>query len=169
MSDRFLFWAPTLIWATTWHAILYQLGEVSVLHSIGIRFGLASLLLFAIAAWRGDVIRQPLALHGWLILTGVVQYGFNYLGTYQAEKHLASGLLAVLFSYIVKYQYHTGYRASLVHQRSGTILNLIHRTVTGYERRVLCQPDDVTVFKHILHKIGGVFLTERVNGVINFI
>ncbi len=101
MSDRFLFWAPTLIWATTWHAILYQLGEVSVLHSIGIRFGLASLMLFAIAAWRGDAIRQPVALHGWLILTGVIQYGFNYLGTYQAEKHLASGLLAVLFSLMI--------------------------------------------------------------------
>jgi len=101
MSDRFLFWAPTLIWATTWHAILYQLGDVSVLHSIGIRFGLASLMLFAIACWRGDAIRQPLALHGWLILTGVVQYGFNYLGTYQAEKHLASGLLAVLFSLMI--------------------------------------------------------------------
>ena len=101
MSDRFLFWAPTLIWATTWHAILYQLGEVSVVHSIGLRFGLASLMLFAIAAWRGDAIRQPLALHGWLMLTGVVQYGVNYLGTYQAEKHLASGLLAVLFSLMI--------------------------------------------------------------------
>lgn len=101
MSDRFLFWAPTLIWATTWHAILYQLGSVSVLHSIGMRFGLASLMLFAIAAWRGDAIRQPLALHGWLVLTGVVQYGVNYLGTYQAEQHLASGLLAVLFSLMI--------------------------------------------------------------------
>jgi hypothetical protein len=30
VSDRFLFWVPTLIWATTWYAILYQLGEVSV-------------------------------------------------------------------------------------------------------------------------------------------
>lgn len=101
MSDRFLFWAPTLIWATTWHAILYQLGDVSVLHSIGMRFGLASLMLFAIAHWRGDAIRQPLALHGWLVLTGIVQYGVNYLGTYQAEKHLASGLLAVLFSLMI--------------------------------------------------------------------
>lgn len=101
MSDRFLFWVPTLIWATTWHAILYQLGEVPVLYSIAMRFGLASLLLFAIAGWRGDAIAQPRALHGWLFLTGVVQYGFNYFGTYQAEKHLASGLLAVLFSLMI--------------------------------------------------------------------
>lgn len=101
MSDRFLFWGPTLIWATTWHAILYQLGEVPVLYSISMRFGLASLLLFAIARWRGDRIVQPARLHGWLLLTGVVQYGLNYLGTYQAEQYLASGLVAVLFTLMI--------------------------------------------------------------------
>lgn len=101
MSDRFLFWAPTLIWATTWHVILYQLGEVAVLHSVALRFGLASLLLFAFARWRGESLAFSRRQHGWLLLTGAVQYGFNYMGTYEAEKHLASGLLAVLFSLMI--------------------------------------------------------------------
>ena len=98
MSDRFLFWAPTLIWATTWHAILYQLGDVSALHSIAMRFGLASVLLFILASVRGESIVVAPRLHLWLACTGVIQYGLNYLGTYEAERHIASGLVAVLFS-----------------------------------------------------------------------
>ncbi len=101
MSDRFLFWVPTLIWATTWHAILYQLGDVAVLHSVALRFGLASLMLFAIAVWRGESLAFSPRVHGWLLLTGAVQYGFNYICTYQAEEHLASGLMAVLFSLMI--------------------------------------------------------------------
>ena len=101
MSDRFLFWAPTLIWATTWHVILYQLGEVAVLHSVALRFGLASVMLFSIARWRGESLAFSPAQHGWLLLTGAVQYGFNYMGTYEAEKHLPSGLMAVLFSLMI--------------------------------------------------------------------
>ncbi|MGI9132327.1 MAG: EamA family transporter, partial [Rhodoferax sp.] len=98
MSDRFLFWVPTLIWATTWHVILYQLGEVSALHSVALRFALASAVLFGIARWRAELGKLPLRWHGWLALTGATQYGLNYWGTYEAEKHLASGLVAVLFS-----------------------------------------------------------------------
>jgi len=98
MSDRFLFWAPTLIWATTWHVILYQLGETAALHSVAMRFGLASVLLFGIARWRGETLLAPRAFHGTLFLTGAVQYGVNYWCTYESEKYLASGLVAVLFS-----------------------------------------------------------------------
>jgi drug/metabolite transporter (DMT)-like permease len=101
VSDRFLFWVPTLIWATTWHAILYQLGEVSVLHSVALRFGLASIILFAIARWRGESVAFSAGLHGWLLLTGAVQYGLSYMATYEAEKTLASGLLAVLYSLMI--------------------------------------------------------------------
>ena len=101
MSDRFLFWLPTLIWATTWHAIMYQLGDVAVLHSVAMRFGLASIILFAIARWRSESLAFSPGQHGWLLLTGAAQYGFNYMGTYEAEKHLASGLLAVLFSLMI--------------------------------------------------------------------
>jgi len=101
MSDRFLFWAPTLIWATTWHAILYQLGETPALYSVALRFGLASLLLFLIARWRGESVATQPRMHGWLLLTGAVQYGLNYLCTYEAEKYLPSGLVAVLFSLMI--------------------------------------------------------------------
>ena len=101
MSDRFLFWAPTLIWATTWHVILYQLGDVPVMYSVAMRFGLASAILFAVALWRGESLRVSKGLHLWLLLTGALQYGLNYAGTYEAERYMASGLLAVLFSLMI--------------------------------------------------------------------
>ena len=101
MSDRFLFWAPTLIWATTWHVILYEIGDVPALYSVGIRFGIASVLLFALSKWRGESLRVANNVHPWLILTGALQYGLNYVATYEAERYLTSGLVAVLFSLMV--------------------------------------------------------------------
>lgn len=101
MSDRFLFWGPALIWATTWHVILYQFGNVSALNSVAYRFILASAILFVIARWRGDSLAVSLRLHPWMALTGALQYGVGYVGTYEAERHLASGLVAVLFSLMI--------------------------------------------------------------------
>jgi len=100
-SPRLLFWIPTLIWASTWHVILYQLDGVPALNSVAWRFALASLLLFALAAARGEPWRIPLRWHGWLALTGVVQYSINYWSVYEAERHIPSGLVAVLFSLMV--------------------------------------------------------------------
>ena len=101
MPDALLFWVPTLIWATTWHALTYQTGVVPITHSIAYRFGLASLMFFAYALAK----REKLAL-GWhwqrqLMVVGVVQFGLNYWCTYEASKVITSGLLAVLFSLMV--------------------------------------------------------------------
>lgn len=100
-SPRLLFWGPTLIWASTWHVILYQLGTVPVLNSVAWRFLLASVGLFALAVWRGDAWRVPARMHPWLVLTGGVQYGLNYWSVYEAERHIPSGLVAVLFALMV--------------------------------------------------------------------
>ncbi len=100
-SPRLLFWGPTLIWASTWHVILYQLAEVPAINAVAWRFLLASALLFALAAWRGEAWRLPAPLQPWLLLTGTVQFGLNYWGVYEAERYLPSGLVAVLFSLMV--------------------------------------------------------------------
>ena len=100
-SPRLLFWGPTLIWASTWHVILYQLAEVPALHAVAWRFALAALLMFAVAAWRRESWRLPASTHPWLALIGVVQFGLNYWGVYEAEHHIPSGLVAVLFSLMV--------------------------------------------------------------------
>lgn len=100
-SPRLLFWGPTLIWASTWHVILYQLAEVPAINAVAWRFLLAAVLLFVLAAWRGESWRLPVRLQPWLMLTGVVQFGLNYWGVYEAERHVPSGLVAVLFSLMV--------------------------------------------------------------------
>lgn len=92
---------PTLIWASTWHVILYQLAEVAPLNSVAWRFGLAGVVLLALAAARGEHWLLAPRWHGWLVATGVVQYSLNYWAVYEAERHVPSGLVAVLFSLMV--------------------------------------------------------------------
>ncbi len=101
-TSRWLFWGPTLIWASTWHVILFQLDAgVPVLNSVAWRFALAALLLLAFARWRGDSLRLPLSAHGLMLATGIVQYSGNYFSVYEAERHIPSGLVAVLFCLMV--------------------------------------------------------------------
>jgi drug/metabolite transporter (DMT)-like permease len=100
-STRWLFWGPTLIWASTWHVILYQIDGVPAINSVAWRFVLAALMLFALAAWRGNRLRLPWRTHLWLALIGTVQYGVNYWGVYEAERFIPSGLVAVLFSMMI--------------------------------------------------------------------
>jgi drug/metabolite transporter (DMT)-like permease len=100
-SPRVLFWVPTLIWASTWHVILYQLAEAPPLNSVALRFLLAGVVLLGVAAARAQPWLLPARWHGWLVATGVVQYSINYWAVYEAERHVPSGLIAVLFSLMV--------------------------------------------------------------------
>ena len=101
LNSHGLFWTPTLIWASTWHVILYQLAETPAIHGVAWRFALAALMLAAVAWRRRQSLRVPAHLHGWMALTGALQYGLNYLGVYEAERFIPSGLVAVLFSLMV--------------------------------------------------------------------
>lgn len=102
VSDRWLFWGPTLIWASTWHVILYQLDSgVPVLNSVGWRFGIAAALLAGVARWQGWSLRLPWSAHGLMLATGIVQYSGNYFSVYEAERHIPTGLVAVLFCLMV--------------------------------------------------------------------
>jgi drug/metabolite transporter (DMT)-like permease len=100
-SPRVLFWTPTLIWGTTWHVILYQLAEAPAVVAVAWRFGLASMLLFALAAMRGEALLPPRRWHAGLALTGVLQFALNYGCVYEAERHIPTGLVAVLFALMI--------------------------------------------------------------------
>ena len=101
MPTWVLFLGPTLIWASTWHVILYQLGTVPVLNSVGWRFLLAAALLAVITKQQGQSLRLPLHVHPWVLLGGVIQYGGNYWAVYEAERYIPTGLVAVLFALMV--------------------------------------------------------------------
>jgi drug/metabolite transporter (DMT)-like permease len=68
---------------------------------VGWRFLLAGAVLLGVAIVRGERWRLEPRWHAWLVLAGVVQYSINYWGVYEAERHIPSGLVAVLFSLMV--------------------------------------------------------------------
>ena len=101
MGPISLFSIATLIWGSTWLAITFQLGSVAVEASVVYRFALAALMLAAWCLATGRSLRFPAAQHAWLASQGALLFGLNYLCVYWAEQHIASGLVAVLFSLIV--------------------------------------------------------------------
>jgi drug/metabolite transporter (DMT)-like permease len=86
------------IWGTTWHAITYQLAVLPPDTGVAVRFSLASLAVLVFAAWRGDAWKLPWRAHGVLAVQGVFMYGLAYIGVYEAELHVPSGLVAVGYS-----------------------------------------------------------------------
>jgi len=93
-----LFAVAVAIWSTTWHAILYQLAHTTVEWGVTLRFALAGALALAFAAWRGDRLRCTPREHALLALQGVFLYSLSYMAVYHAERHVASGLVAVGYS-----------------------------------------------------------------------
>jgi drug/metabolite transporter (DMT)-like permease len=96
-----LFAIASIIWGSTWLAITFQLGTVAPEASVVYRFALAAALLAAWCFATGRSLRFSLSQHAWLAAQGTFLFGLNYLGVYLAEQHIASGLVAVLFSLIV--------------------------------------------------------------------
>ncbi|XLZ69448.1 EamA family transporter [Massilia sp. SR12] len=101
MPSSFLFVVACLIWGSTFWAITLQLGQVAPTVSIVYRFAMASSVLFAWCLLRGDKLRLPWAAQRWTILQGCCSFGLSYIGTYFAEQHVVSALVAVLFALMV--------------------------------------------------------------------
>ncbi len=96
-----LFLLPSGIWGTTWLVIKLQLGLVRPEASVAWRFALASLLLLGWCMLRRISLRFAARVHAGLALLGALLFGLNYVLVYRSEQHLTSGLVAVLFSFIV--------------------------------------------------------------------
>ncbi len=84
------------IWGTTWLAIKVALTGFSPLAGVGARFLIAGVVLYAISAVfpRPKAEAPPVKL---IVMLALTMVGGNYVLTYIAETHLASGLVAVLF------------------------------------------------------------------------
>lgn len=92
------FGACSLIWGSTWLAIKVGYEGLAPLWGASLRFGLATLVLVAVArAWR-----RPLRLRGTElrvgIFVGVVLFTLDYGLIYWGEQFISSGLTAVLFA-----------------------------------------------------------------------
>ena len=101
MKNVLFYVATVLIWGSTWLGIKLQLGVVDPMVSVTYRFALASALLLSWCAVRKMNMRFSVREHGFMLLQGVLLFGFNYLFFYKAELYVTSGLAAVLFSTIL--------------------------------------------------------------------
>ena len=93
-----LFAICVLTWGTTWHAVTYQVAAVAPEAGVALRFGLAGALVLAACRLRGIAVACRARDHALLALQGAFLYGLSYVGVYEAERHIASGLVAVGYS-----------------------------------------------------------------------
>lgn len=101
-AKQFLYFIiPCFIWGSTWFAIKFQLGQVDPLVSVVYRFLIAGLLLMAFSAIRRLNLRYTLREHLLMMLQGMILFGFNYWLVYLAEEDLASGVVAIIFSFSI--------------------------------------------------------------------
>lgn len=93
-----LFAIAVLVWGTTWHAIVYQIDLMPPEAGVAWRFALAGALVLGVSLLRGQTLALSLRAHGRLALQGALMYSLAYLAVYHAERHVASGLVAVGYS-----------------------------------------------------------------------
>jgi drug/metabolite transporter (DMT)-like permease len=101
MQNFILYSMTTLIWGSTWLAIKLQLTQVPPILSVGYRFTLASLILFAFCLLTKKKLKFSLYDQKFMALQGVTLFGLGYCMSYLSTVYLTSGLVAVAFSTIM--------------------------------------------------------------------
>jgi len=97
-STLHLFFICVLIWGSTWFAITRQLGTVAPEMSVGYRFLLASMVLYAYCRWRGLSLAFTPRQHADFALLGASLFCVGYIFVYYAEIYIVSGMVAVVAS-----------------------------------------------------------------------
>jgi drug/metabolite transporter (DMT)-like permease len=105
-----------LIWGTTWLGIKISLETLGPLMGVGLRFTIAGLFLFAIAAWRREL--RPLREYPWrvIVILSAFLFATNYVLNYVAETRLDSGLVSVLFGMLPFFTF--GFGALMIGERA---------------------------------------------------
>ena len=101
MQNSLLYLITVLIWGSTWLAIRFQLGVVAPELSVAYRFFLASVLLFLYSAWKRLPLRFTPRQQAFMAMQGLFLFSVNYILVYVAEGFVTSGLVALIFSFII--------------------------------------------------------------------
>jgi len=101
MQVPILYLTIVLIWGSTWIVIPYQLGDVANEMSVGYRFGLAALLLYAYAMLTRRKISLPRDAYPFVFLQGTLLFSLNYFLVYYGTAYITTGLVAVVFSTMI--------------------------------------------------------------------
>lgn len=97
----FDFCLVTLIWGSTWWTITTQIGDVPAAWSVTYRFALATPAMVMVALAMGNRLALGARAHGLAVLIGLTQFCGNYMFVYEAERHLTSGIVALIISLLL--------------------------------------------------------------------
>ncbi len=101
-SQALRFAAVVLIWGLTWRVIADQVsGPVPPIWSVGYRFLGAGAALAAVVAATGGPLRLNARGHLFALGVALAQFVLNFNFVYAAERHITSGLPAVVFALLV--------------------------------------------------------------------
>lgn len=101
MKNILLFITPSLIWGSTWYVITFQVGNVDPIFSVSYRFALAGGVMLVVSKLMKLNLTFSRKEHGFILLQGLLIFGFNYWMMYSSELYLTSGLVGLIFSLLV--------------------------------------------------------------------
>lgn len=101
MKNILLFITPVLIWGSTWYVIKFQVGNVDPMLSVAYRFGIAGVLMLIVCSLWKMKMSFTKKEHQFILLQGLLIFGFNYWLVYNSELYLTSGLVGLIFSLLV--------------------------------------------------------------------
>jgi drug/metabolite transporter (DMT)-like permease len=91
----------SLIWGSTWFVITGQIHGVAPQWGVAFRFLLATPAMFSLALAMRRSLRMPWQAHLLAVVVGLCQFAGNYSFVYQAERHLTSGIVAVMVGMMI--------------------------------------------------------------------
>lgn len=89
------------IWGSTWFVITGQIDGVPAAWAVFYRFLIATPALFAVAMLMGNRLRLNRPEHLLALGVGIAQFSGNFLFVYNAESHITSGIVAVMFALLM--------------------------------------------------------------------
>jgi drug/metabolite transporter (DMT)-like permease len=103
LSPRVLipFMLTGTIWGSTWFVITGQIADVPAAWGVFYRFMLATPALFALALVMGNRLKLNRPEHLLALGVGIAQFSGNFLFVYNAESHITSGIVAVMFALLM--------------------------------------------------------------------
>ena len=89
------------IWGSTWFVITGQIDGVPAAWAVFYRFLIATPALFVLAMLMGNRLRLGRPEHLLALGVGIAQFSGNFLFVYNAESHITSGIVAVMFALLM--------------------------------------------------------------------
>ncbi|MCM3876925.1 MAG: EamA family transporter [Thermoanaerobaculia bacterium] len=157
-----------LIWGSTWLFIKLGLADLPPISFAGLRFVVASAVLWGIVAIRKAPLPKGFRAWGYLALTGFLAFSVNYGLLFWGEERTSSGLAAVLQATIPAFGLVTAHfllpadRMTLP-KVSGVALGIAGVAVIFSDRATLAGPD---ALRGGLAIVGGAFAVALSNVLV---